>query len=66
MSWSYRAPVGRSKHDKERARLEKKQSKAERLAYRRAARLHGVEIETLPEDIRGLARTLTNGDTDGR
>ena len=51
-----------NKIDRERRRAAKRQSKAERLAYRRAARLAGVEIDRqVPEDMRGLARTLTYG-----
>ena len=50
------------KADKENARRARKQAKAERLAYRRAAKLAGVEIDRLPEGIQGVARTLANGD----
>lgn len=50
-----------AKHDRERLRDEKKQAKADRLAQRRAEKISGVDIDTLPEDYRGVARTLANG-----
>ena len=49
------------KADRENARRARKQAKAERLAYRRAAKLAGVEIDRLPDDVQGLARTLATG-----
>jgi hypothetical protein len=66
VTFHYRAPAGRAKHDKEIRRAERKQLKAERLAIRREQKLAGVDVESLPEPWRGVARTLANGDTDGR
>ena len=53
---------GKQKHDRERARAEKRQAKAEKLAARRAKRLAGVEINSLPAHYHGVARTPANGD----
>lgn len=52
---------GKQKHDRENARRARKEAKAEKLAARRAARLQGVEIDDLPADYQGVARTLANG-----
>ena len=60
MTWHYRAPVGRGKHDKERARLERRETKAVKKEIRKAEKLQGVEIDSLPEDQQGLARFLSN------
>lgn len=51
-----------NKADKENARRARKEAKAERIQARRAAKLAGVEIDSLPSDIQGLARTLANGE----
>ena len=50
------------KADKENKRADRKQAKAERLARRRQERLQGIEIDSLPADLQGLARTLANGE----
>ena len=60
MTWSYRAPVGGGKRDKERARLERRETKAAKKEIRKAEKLQGVEIDSLPEDQQGLARFLSN------
>jgi hypothetical protein len=51
-----------NKADRENARALKRLAKAERLAERKVAKLQGIEIDRLPEDQQGLARTLANGE----
>jgi hypothetical protein len=60
VSYGWRPQAGGSKHDKEIRRLLKREAKSEKARIREAEKLNGVEIDTLPEDIQGLARTLTN------
>ena len=50
------------KHDREIARRARKEAKAEKLAIRRTEKLRGVEIESLPEAMQGLAKTRAIGD----
>ena len=50
------------KHDREIARRARKEAKAERMAERKSERLRGVEIDSLPEAMQGLAKTLAIGD----
>ena len=60
MTWSYRPPAGGGKRDKERARLERRELKAAKKELRKAEKLQGVEIDSLPEDQQGLVRFLSH------
>ena len=60
MSYGWRPQAGGSKHDKEIRRLLKREAKSEKVRIRKAEKLNGVAIDSLPPDYQGLARTLTN------
>lgn len=51
-----------TKADRENNRKARKELKAEKLAQRRAEKISGVAIDSLPSDMQGLARTLANGE----
>jgi hypothetical protein len=61
---AFQPPYRGHKRDRENTRAAKREAKADRLAQRRAEKISGVEIDSLPSDMQGLARTLANGGHD--
>ena len=60
---AFRGSYGLQKHDREANRAARRIEKQQRLAARRAekAALKGVNLDEIPEQWRGVARTLQNG-----